>query len=82
MERDLLAFLLLICLSACNSKTEINKSPNTGGISPTQALSTFRLREGFKIELVAAEPTISGPVGCMEKFPIFVFRTHLVKDAN
>ena len=62
MKRNLLAFLLLICFSACNDKTEKNKTPSTGGLSSRQALSTFKLPEGFKIELVAAEPLISDPV--------------------
>src|SRR6185436_19535693 len=62
MKRTLLASILLICLSACNDKTEKNKTPSTGGLSSGQALSTFKLPEGFKIELVAAEPMISDPV--------------------
>src|SRR5436190_13571037 len=62
MKRNLLAFILLICLSACNDKTEKNKTALTGGLSSTQALSTFKLPEGFKIELVASEPMISDPV--------------------
>jgi putative membrane-bound dehydrogenase-like protein len=62
MKRNLLAFILLICFSACKDKTEKNKTPSTGGLSSGQALSTFKLPEGFKIELVAAEPMISDPV--------------------
>ena len=67
MKRNLIAFILLICLSACNDKTEksqdkTNKITSTGGLSPKQALSTFKLPEGFKIELIASEPMISDPV--------------------
>ncbi len=67
MKRNLIAFILLICFSACNDKTEknkneTNKTTSTGGLSPAQALSTFKLPEGFKIELVASEPMISDPV--------------------
>lgn len=62
MKRNLLAFVLLICLYACSDKTEKNNTLSTGGLSPGQALSTFKLPEGFKIELVAAEPLISDPV--------------------
>lgn len=31
-------------------------------LSPTQALSTFKLEEGFQIELVASEPLIKDPI--------------------
>ncbi len=62
MKRNLLVFILLIYFGACNDKTEKNKTPSTGGLSSEQALSTFKLPEGFKIELVAAEPMISDPV--------------------
>src|SRR4051812_181609 len=67
MKINLIAFILLICFSACNDKTEKNKNgtnkiTSTGGLSPVQVLSTFKLPEGFKIELVAAEPMISDPV--------------------
>jgi len=62
MKKNLLAFILVLCFSACNDKTEKNKTPSTGGLSSGQALSTFKLPEGFKIELVAAEPMISDPV--------------------
>jgi len=62
MKRNLFVFILLICASACNEKTEKNKAPSTGGLSSGQSLSTFKFPEGFKIELVAAEPLISDPV--------------------
>lgn len=62
MKRNLLAFVLVLYLGACNDKSEKNKTAATGGLSFEQALSTFKLPEGFKIELVAAEPMISDPV--------------------
>ncbi|MEP6949164.1 MAG: PVC-type heme-binding CxxCH protein [Ginsengibacter sp.] len=62
MKRNLIVFILLVCFSACKNKTETNKTPSTGGLSPAQALTTFRLPEGFKIELVASEPLIADPV--------------------
>jgi hypothetical protein len=45
MKEPSLASILLICLSACNDKTEKNKTPSTGGLSSGQALSTFKLPE-------------------------------------
>jgi putative membrane-bound dehydrogenase-like protein len=47
-------------LSAC--KQENKPAADNGGLSPQQALQTFQLPEGFKIELVASEPLISDPV--------------------
>ncbi|CAA9495381.1 MAG: hypothetical protein AVDCRST_MAG96-1708 [uncultured Segetibacter sp.] len=52
----LLSFLIISYL-ACNE----NKTA-TGGLNPQQALSTFKLADGYKIELVAAEPMVSDPV--------------------
>ena len=49
--------LLTLCLLSCNQK-----KTTTGGLTPQQALSGFKLPEGFKIELVASEPMISDPV--------------------
>ena len=79
MKRTLLAFILLICLSACNDKTEKNKTALTGGLSSVQALSTFKLPEGFKIELMAAEPMISDPVAMDvdENGNIYVVELHV-----
>lgn len=62
MKRDLIVFILLVFFSACKNKTETTKTPSTGGLSPSQSLTTFRLPEGFKIELVASEPLIADPV--------------------
>ena len=62
MKKKLVAFILLICFSACKDKTETKKPRTTGGLSSGQALATFKLPEGFKIELVASEPMISDPV--------------------
>ena len=62
MKSNLVVYLLLVCISACNNKTDTTKTPATGGLSPSQALTTFRLPEGFKIEMVASEPMIADPV--------------------
>ena len=62
MKKNLTVFIHILCFSACNHNTETNKTRSTGGLSPLQALATFQLPEGFKIELVASEPLIADPV--------------------
>ncbi len=39
-----------------------NKSQTSGGVSSEDALSTFTIADGFKIEMIASEPLISDPV--------------------
>ncbi len=48
--------LLLAFFSSCTSKE--HEPP----YEPKEALSTFRLSEGFRIELVASEPLVTNPV--------------------
>src|SRR4051812_37253288 len=58
MKPALIALLFaFICLTSCKEK-----KTTTGGLTPQQALSSFQLADGFKIELVASEPMISDPV--------------------
>lgn len=45
----------LLSLSSCGSKA-------SGPLSPQDALTTFRIAEGFRIELYAAEPHVVDPV--------------------
>jgi putative membrane-bound dehydrogenase-like protein len=55
------AFYLAITLSmlaGCHNKTKVSK----GGVSASEALSTFRVADGFKVEMIASEPLISSPV--------------------
>ena len=47
--------LALICLSACGSA-------DSGPLSPQDALKTFQIAEGFRLELYAAEPHVVDPV--------------------
>lgn len=47
---------LLFFLSSCDQKS--SQSP----IEPQEAISTFQLPEGYKIELVASEPLVTNPV--------------------
>ena len=51
------ALLLVLIITGCG-----HQPPSTSGESAENALSTFKLPPGFKIELVAAEPLISDPV--------------------
>ena len=51
---QLIVSLLAACLGACQSP-----SPP---YSPEQALETFQIEQGFRIELFAAEPDIRDPV--------------------
>ena len=45
----------LLCLSACGSA-------DSGPLSPQEALKTFEIAEGFRLELYAAEPHVVDPV--------------------
>src|SRR5205085_8009543 len=61
--------LLCVLLAAChnNASNTTNKSDfqagsTSSGVKPEDALSTFELEPGFKIELLASEPLISDPV--------------------
>jgi hypothetical protein len=62
MKRNVIVLIVLMCFSACKDKVEPDKIKPTGGLSSRDAMATFRLPEGFKIELVASEPMISDPV--------------------
>ena len=60
------AMLILLTVGGCRNAGEGSKAGpavnNGSGIPPKEALSTFELQPGFKIELVASEPQISDPV--------------------
>jgi len=50
----------LVILGGCNQHdTQTSKK---GSVPPSEALATFELEPGFKIELLASEPLISDPV--------------------
>jgi putative membrane-bound dehydrogenase-like protein len=64
-----LPFLALLLLAACQSNSGTSNKPQSGSqktfsaaIGPQEALATFELAPGFKIELLASEPLISDPV--------------------
>src|SRR5215468_8734969 len=54
--------LLVFFFSVYSCKENKTPTKSTGGLSPQEALPTFQLPQGFKIELVASEPMISDPV--------------------
>jgi putative membrane-bound dehydrogenase-like protein len=58
MKKLLTVLPALIFFLSCNQETRTTN----GGLSVQEALKTFQLPEGFKIELVASEPLISDPV--------------------
>lgn len=58
MHFSFIFFAIFIISCTDNSQTE----SGTTAVSPDQALSTFEVPPGFKIELIAAEPMISDPV--------------------
>jgi mono/diheme cytochrome c family protein/glucose/arabinose dehydrogenase len=70
--KQLLAITCILLLSACqNQKTETDRiykkppivaNPVLKNLSPEEALKSFYLPEGYKIELVASEPLIGEPV--------------------
>jgi len=59
------ALVLLSCAFASPAaEPPITKQdlPRIPAVEPTNALSTFRIRSGFHLELVASEPNIASPV--------------------
>ena len=49
--------LAVIFIFSCKENTSSH-----GGLSPQQAATTFKIADGFKIEMVASEPMVSDPV--------------------
>jgi putative membrane-bound dehydrogenase-like protein len=58
MNRPTLVFVFALCALPAASQQDEPKSP----LSAKDALKTWRLPDGFKIELVAAEPDLMDPV--------------------
>lgn len=57
---DKLFLLIMFLIAAC--RDESSSGSRTAPVDPEHALSTFQLPEGFKIELIAAEPMVADPV--------------------
>ncbi len=53
-----LSLMAISCLLSCGKKIKYEN----GAIPPEEAVKTFELEPGFKLELVAAEPLIADPV--------------------
>ena len=53
--------LLLLALLQQDFKDEL---PRLKPTEPADAIKTFKLQPGYRIELVAAEPLVSSPVDC------------------
>src|SRR6478735_11381659 len=54
-------FLLVLLIAACRNNPDHAPTSNKG-IPVEEALKSFALEPGFKIELLAAEPLVSDPV--------------------
>lgn len=52
--------ILLIGFAGCN--TEAQSPQSSSAVEAKDALSTFQVADGFKIELIASEPLVSDPV--------------------
>jgi putative membrane-bound dehydrogenase-like protein len=52
--------ILLIGVSGCNKQPETNQL--TSAVEAKDALATFTVADGFKIEMIASEPLITDPV--------------------
>jgi len=71
---------LLVLINGCNSSIDGIKQPDGAPkpLSPTEAVESFHLLPGFRIELVASEPLISEPTGVCwnEKGELFISELH------
>lgn len=62
-SRNLLSYTILVSLLIfSNCKDKSSQGTFSSALSHKEALSTFEVPAGFKIELIAAEPLISDPV--------------------
>src|SRR5215212_7600821 len=59
VSRYLFAVLLICSLTHCSDK---KAAPQSGNVSAADALATFQVADGFKIEMVASEPLVTDPV--------------------
>jgi hypothetical protein len=61
-EKTLIPIVLLSVAASLWAAFQENELPHFPPKPPTEAARTFRLRPGFRIELVAAEPLLQAPV--------------------
>ena len=55
-----LLFVTLVTLFTCCSNEK--NSPKSGPVEASEALATFQIADGFKMEMVASEPLVTDPV--------------------
>ncbi len=76
----ILLVALLFGIISCNKSSNEIKVPGDAPrpLSPTEAVKSFQLPEGFRIELVASEPLIQDPTGVCwdEKGRLYVSELH------
>jgi putative membrane-bound dehydrogenase-like protein len=58
----LLSLLIPLTLSAAEPTIDSKDLPRTPALEPGEALSSFKVRPGFRLELVAAEPLVVDPI--------------------
>lgn len=76
MPHRYLSYVSLIIATLFSCKQKEKALP--GGVPQAEALATFQLADGFKIELIAAEPLIADPVAMEtdEKGNIYIVEMH------
>src|SRR5688572_16257597 len=61
-NRSLFTASVAICILFIFSCNHTEKKPLAGPVDAANALSTFQIADGFKLEMVASEPLVSDPV--------------------
>ena len=56
------AMAVCLCLASCGEQGPLKGPYDTDPLEPAQALTSFQIVDGFRIELVAAEPGVIDPV--------------------
>src|SRR2546429_1298633 len=57
-----LAYLMFLLLLGAEPTVDSKDLPRFPAVEPADAIKTFTVKEGFKIELAAAEPLVVDPV--------------------
>src|SRR5436190_8552212 len=59
-----ISLLLYFCLTGFAAEPEVDPKdlPRFPAVEPAEAVKTFVIREGFKVELAASEPNVVSPV--------------------
>ena len=56
------AWAVTLSLLAAEPEVDLRELPHFPPVEPAAAMNTFKVREGFKMELAASEPNIASPV--------------------